>query len=214
MKTLENIIEKIIFFSRWIQVPVYLGLIVASIIYCVRFVIELGHLVMHSGGLTETALMVGVLTLVDISMVVNLLVVVTIGGYTTFVSKLDFGKSEDKPQWLEHIDSNTLKVKLSGSLVGVSGIHLLQSFMNISSVPMEHVMLQVLIHFAFLLSAVMMAWTGKLLHESVGHKRHESNDDEKHQQKHRHDEMEHQYQNASKNGQHDNSQQDIHDLIK
>lgn len=208
MKAIESIIEKIIFFSRWVQMPIYLGLIVASVLYTVRFVIELIHLVAHSGGMTETALMVSVLTLVDISMVVNLLIVVTIGGYTTFVSRLDFGQSEDKPQWLEHIDSNTLKVKLSGSLVGVSGIHLLQSFMNIKSVPMEQVLLQVLIHFAFLLSAVMMAWTGKLLHDSAA--------------KHHHPESLptnniHYAQNGQhngQNGQHDHNESDVHKVIK
>lgn len=166
MKTVEKVIETLIFVSRWIQAPIYLGLIVASAIYCLRFMQELFHLVMHAQGMTETVLMISVLTLVDISMVINLLIIVTIGGYTTFVSRLDFGESEDKPQWLSHIDSNTLKVKLSGSLVGVSGIHLLQSFMNIHNIPVEQVLLQVLIHFAFLLSAILMAWTGKLMHSS------------------------------------------------
>jgi uncharacterized protein (TIGR00645 family) len=211
MKTIEHIVEKIIFFSRWIQMPIYLGLIVASVLYTVRFTTELIHLVSHYGGLTETTLMVSVLTVVDISMVVNLLIVVTIGVYTNFVSRLFFGQSEDKPQWLEHIDSNTLKVKLAGSLVGVSGIHLLQSFMNIKSVPMEHVLLQVLIHFAFLLSAVMMAWTGKLLHESATFKHQE---DEARKNINYSQNGQHSQQNGQQNGQHDNSESDIHHVIK
>ena len=169
----EKTIERIIFLSRWIQTPVYLGLIIASVIYAIRFIMELIHLIPHSLEMDETVLMLGILTLIDISMVVNLLIIVTIGGYTTFVSRLDFGKSEDKPQWLEHIDSNTLKVKLSGSLVGVSGIHLLKSFMNISQLPKEQVLLQVLIHFVFLLSALLLAWTGKLTHSSSTKHSHE-----------------------------------------
>lgn len=110
-------------------------------------------------------LMLGILTLVDITMVANLLIMVTIGGYSTFVSKLDIDKHEDKPEWLQKIDAGSLKVKLVGSLVGVSGIHLLQTFINIKMHETEHVMWQVIIHVVFLLSALMLAYTEKILHQ-------------------------------------------------
>ncbi len=91
---------------------------------------------------------------------------VIIGGYSTFVSRLDIDKHEDKPEWLQKIDAGSLKVKLAGSLVGVSGIHLLQTFINIKNNESEHVMWQVIIHFIFLTSAVMLAYTEKILNQS------------------------------------------------
>jgi uncharacterized protein (TIGR00645 family) len=109
--------------------------------------------------------MLGVLTLVDITMVANLLIMVIIGGYSTFVSRIDIDGHEDKPEWLQKVDAGTLKVKLAGSLVGVSGIHLLQTFINIENNEMEHVMWQVIIHVVFLLSSLMLAYTEKVLHQ-------------------------------------------------
>lgn len=109
--------------------------------------------------------MLGVLTLVDITMVANLLIMVIIGGYSTFVSRIDIDKHEDKPEWLQKVDAGTLKVKLAGSLVGVSGIHLLQTFINIKNHESEHIMWQVIIHVVFLLSSVMLAYSEKILHQ-------------------------------------------------
>ena len=109
--------------------------------------------------------MLGVLTLVDITMVANLLIMVIIGGYSTFVSKMNIGSHEDRPDWLEKIDAGTLKVKLAGSLVGVSGIHLLQTFINIENQNLEQVKWQVIIHVVFLLSSVLLAYTETLLHK-------------------------------------------------
>lgn len=115
--------------------------------------------------MTESALMLGVLTLVDIIMVANLLIMMIIGGYSTFVSKIDIEHHEDRPEWLKKVDAGTLKVKLAGSLVGVSGIHLLQVFINIESRNLEYVKWQVIIHVVFLLSYIMLAYSEKLLHE-------------------------------------------------
>jgi uncharacterized protein (TIGR00645 family) len=109
--------------------------------------------------------MLGVLTLVDITMVANLLIMVIIGGYSTFVSKMNIETHEDRPDWLKKVDAGTLKVKLAGSLVGVSGIHLLQSFINIQNKNIEHVKWQIVIHVVFLLSSVILAYTEKILHE-------------------------------------------------
>ena len=163
---LETIFEKLIFLSRWIQAPLYAGLIVGGMLYTYKFLVELFHLCATVNEITETVLMLGVLTLVDITMVANLLIMVIIGGYSTFVSRLDIDKHEDKPEWLQKIDAGSLKVKLAGSLVGVSGIHLLQTFINIKNNESEHVMWQVIIHFIFLTSAVMLAYTEKILNQS------------------------------------------------
>lgn len=108
--------------------------------------------------------MLGVLTLVDITMVANLLIMVIIGGYSTFVSRLNIDKHSDKPEWLQKVDAGTLKVKLAGSLVGVSGIHLLQIFINIENKDPEDVKWQVIIHIVFLISSLALAFTEKMLH--------------------------------------------------
>ena len=163
--TIENVFEKIIFASRWLQAPLYIGLIVGGILYAYKFIAELIHLCLTINEISESVLMLGVLTLVDITMVANLLIMVIIGGYSTFVSRIDIEKHEDKPEWLQKIDAGTLKVKLAGSLVGVSGIHLLQTFINIKNQEMEHVMWQVIIHVVFLLSSVMLAYSEKILHQ-------------------------------------------------
>jgi uncharacterized protein (TIGR00645 family) len=147
----EAVLEKIIFASRWVQAPMYAGLILGGVLYAYK--------------LTESALMLGVLTLVDITMVTNLLIMVIIGGYSTFVSKMDIETHEDRPEWLKKVDAGTLKVKLAGSLVGVSGIHLLQVFINIESRNLEYVKWQVIIHVVFLLSSIMLAYSEKLLHQ-------------------------------------------------
>ncbi|MBP6335907.1 MAG: TIGR00645 family protein [Bacteroidia bacterium] len=160
----ETIFEKIIFSSRWLQAPLYAGLIVGGVLYAYKFLVELIHLCTSINVITETALMLGVLTLVDITMVANLLVMVIIGGYSTFVSRMNIDKHEDKPEWLQKVDAGTLKVKLAGSLVGVSGIHLLQIFINIENKNQDHIMWQVIIHVVFLLSSIMLAYTEKVLH--------------------------------------------------
>jgi len=165
MKKIEHVFENIIFASRWIQAPVYAGLIVGSILYTYKFMMELVHLCVTVNTLTEEAVMLGVLTLVDITMVLNLLIMVIVGGYATFVSKLNLSEHEDRPDWLQKLDAGTLKVKLASSLVGVSGIHLLKSFINIANKDSEVVKWQVIIHVVFLFSTIMLAYGEKLLHE-------------------------------------------------
>ena len=162
---IETVFEKIIFASRWLQAPLYAGLIVGGVLYAYKYIVELVHLCANITKITETALMLGILTLVDITMVANLLIMVIIGGYSTFVSRIDIDKHEDKPEWLQKIDAGTLKVKLAGALVGISGIHLLITFINIKSYESEHVMWQVIIHVVFLLSSVMLAWSERILHQ-------------------------------------------------
>lgn len=166
MKKIENIFEGIIFSSRWVQAPIYAGLIVGSILYAYKFLIELIHLCATVGTIKEEVLMLGILTLVDISMVLNLLVMVIIGGYATFVSRMNLESHEDRPDWLKKVDAGTLKVKLAGALVGISGIHLLKSFINISNKDYEQVKWQIVIHVVFLFSTLMLAFTEKVLHSS------------------------------------------------
>lgn len=171
MKTLERLIEKFIFFSRWLQLPVYLGLIVASVIYAVKFIIELWHLVSGFSGMNENMIMLSVLGLVDISMVINLLIVVIIGGYWTFVSKIEFENHDDKPDWLSKINASTLKIKLIVSLVSISGVHLLKTFIDIHNSDLQDAVLQISIHLVFIFSALLLAYTDKVMHaDEASHK--------------------------------------------
>lgn len=164
IKRIENLFETVIFASRWIQAPIYGGLIVASVLYTYKFTLELIHLVATVNEIKEEALMLGILTLVDISMVLNLLIMVIVGGYATFVSRMHLEEHEDRPDWLEKIDAGTLKVKLAGALVGISGIHLLKSFINIENKDFSQVQWQIAIHVVFLFSTLMLAYTEKILH--------------------------------------------------
>lgn len=166
MKKLESFFEVIIFSSRWIQAPIYGGLIIGAILYTYKFLVELAHLVLTVNSTPEEVVMLGILTLVDIAMVLNLLVMVIIGGYATFVSRIHLDQHEDRPDWLQKINAGTLKVKLAGALVGISGIHLLKSFIDISKKDFEQVKWQIIIHIVFLLSTLALAYTEKILQDS------------------------------------------------
>lgn len=172
MKTIERIIEQFIFLSRWLQLPVYLGLIVASVLYAYKFMVQLWHLIADFSALTENTIMLSVLGLVDISMVINLLVVVFIGGYSTFVSKIDFDDHEDKPDWLSKINASTLKIKLIISLVSISGVHLLKTFIDIHNIPLQDALLQIGIHMVFIVSALLLAITDKIMHQDEALQEH------------------------------------------
>ncbi len=164
MKKFEKYIERFIFFSRWMQLPVYLGLIVASILYVFKFMIQLWHLISNFSSMNENVIMMTVLGLIDISMVINLLVVVFIGGYITFVSKITFGNHEDKPDWLSKINASSLKIKLIISLVSISGVHLLKTFIDIHNIPLQDAVLQIVIHIVFIISALLLAYTDKIMY--------------------------------------------------
>jgi uncharacterized protein (TIGR00645 family) len=157
MKKLEFALERAIFASRWVQAPVYFGLIIASILYTFKFTVELAHLIININSIGEELVMLCILTLVDIAMVLNLLTMVIIGGYVTFVSKINLYSHEDKPDWLEKINAGSLKVKLAGALVSISGIHLLKTFINIENKQIELVKWQIVIHVVFLISTLSLA---------------------------------------------------------
>jgi len=164
MKIIERYIERFIFFSRWMQMPVYLGLIIASLLYSIKFMIQLWHLISNFYAMDDNAIMLSVLGLIDISMVINLLVVVFIGGYITFVSKISFGNHEDKPDWLSKINASSLKIKLIISLVSISGVHLLKTFIDIHNIPLQDAILQIVIHIVFIISALLLAYADKIMY--------------------------------------------------
>lgn len=165
----ERGLETLIFWSRWFQAPMYLGLVLGALIYAYKFLVELVHLCRHVNTLTEEAVMLGVLTLVDITMVANLITMVVIGGYSSFVSRLDVEDHEDRPDWLETVDAGSLKIKLVASLIGISAIHLLKSFINLDEKPVEQVKWQVIIHTTFLFSAIALAICERILHPAPAH---------------------------------------------
>ncbi|WP_447973630.1 TIGR00645 family protein [Nitrospira sp. Kam-Ns4a] len=165
----EHGFEVIVFASRWIQAPLYAGLIVAELLYAYKFLVELFHLVHEVQVSPEVVFMLGVLSLVDITMVANLLTMVVIGGYATFVSKLDLEGHRDRPDWLSHVDPGTIKVKLAASLIGISSIHLLKAFVNVGNETPDHIKWKILIHLTFLGSAILLAWTDKLMMKDRKH---------------------------------------------
>lgn len=158
-----------VFASRWIQAPLYAGLIMAEMLYAYKFLMELWEMIHGLRELTETVFMLGVLSLIDITMVANLLTMVVIGGYATFVSKLDLEGHPDRPDWLTHVDPGTIKIKLAASLIGISSIHLLKAFVNVANVSTEHIKWQIFIHLTFLGSAILLAYTDKLMQKEKKH---------------------------------------------
>ncbi|MFB9530245.1 TIGR00645 family protein [Nonomuraea roseola] len=155
------------FVSRWIQTPLYLGLIVAQVVYVWRFMAELMHLVTLGFGGTpaETTIMLIVLGLVDVVMISNLLIMVIIGGYETFVSRLRIEGHPDQPQWLSHVNANVLKVKLAMAIIGISSIHLLQIFINAArpTITDRELLWKTLIHLTFIVSAVALALIDRIM---------------------------------------------------
>jgi uncharacterized protein (TIGR00645 family) len=155
----------IMFLSRWLQAPLYLGLIVAQAVYVWHFVVELWHLVHETGlgKLDETDIMLLVLGLVDVVMIANLLIMVIVGGYETFVSRIDLSDHPDQPEWLSHVNANVLKVKLATAIIGISSIHLLKTFIDASKHEPETMLWQTVIHLAFVVSAVALAYIDRLM---------------------------------------------------
>ena len=160
-------LEKFIFWSRWLQAPLYLGLIVAQGVYVYQFMHELGILVTKAGTLSENEVMLIVLGLIDVVMIANLLIMVIIGGYETFVSKLDLEGNPDQPEWLSHVNAGVLKVKLAVALISISSIHLLRTFINAAHVEDRVIYTQIAIHMAFLVSALAIAWTDKVMMQTL-----------------------------------------------
>ena len=171
----------LIFSSRWLQLPLYLGLIVAQGVYVVLFLKELWHLILGATSFGEQQIMLIVLGLIDVVMISNLLMMVIVGGYETFVSRLNLQGHPDQPEWLSHVNASVLKVKLAMAIIGISSIHLLKTFIEAGTIGMpvcaavpagtpctrftaDGVMWQTIIHCVFILSAIGIAYTDKLMH--------------------------------------------------
>jgi uncharacterized protein (TIGR00645 family) len=178
-------LPNLIFASRWLQLPLYLGLIVAQGVYVVHFLLELWHLVEAAAGsqsalqtlvtsigykataqvtsLNETIIMLVVLALIDVVMISNLLIMVIVGGFETFVSRLGLEGHRDQPEWLSHVNASVLKVKLATAIIGISSIHLLKTFINAENYADKVLIAQTVIHITFLLSAMAIAATERIL---------------------------------------------------
>jgi uncharacterized protein (TIGR00645 family) len=165
-----SLMAKVVFASRWLQAPLYFGLIIAQAVYVYHFAVELMHLVQRTQTISETEIMLIVLGLIDVVMIANLLLMVIVGGYETFVSRLYLEGNPDQPEWLAHVNAGTMKVKLSMSLIGISSIHLLKTFIEAPTLSQQTMMWQVIIHLTFVLSAMAMAFTNRLMDESSPNK--------------------------------------------
>ena len=183
-----GILPQLIFASRWLQLPLYLGLIAAQAIYVYHFWVELVHLVEAAFGsqtaldalvssmgyktgsevtaLNETIIMLVVLALIDVVMISNLLIMVIVGGYETFVSRMGLESHPDQPEWLSHVNASVLKVKLATAIIGISSIHLLKTFINAANYDEKVLIWQTVIHIAFLLSAIAIAVADRLMSHS------------------------------------------------
>jgi len=185
-------LNNFIFASRWLQLPLYLGLIAAQAVYVFHFWVELVHLLEAAFGsqtalqalissigyktdapitaLNETIIMLVVLALIDVVMISNLLIMVIVGGYETFVSRLNLEGHPDQPEWLDHVNASVLKVKLGTAIIGISSIHLLKTFINAANYDEKVLMWQTIIHMAFLLSAIAIAYADRLMsHHDKAH---------------------------------------------
>ena len=172
-------LASLIFSSRWLQLPLYLGLIVAQGVYVVLFLKELWHLISEAIRLSEQQMMLIVLGLIDVVMISNLLMMVIVGGYETFVSRLRLHHHPDQPEWLSHVNASVLKVKLAMAIIGISSVHLLKTFIAAGSlgqplatgdavitgapVSAEGIMWQTIIHGVFILSALGIAYTDRVM---------------------------------------------------
>lgn len=183
-----------IFASRWLQLPLYVGLILAQAVYVWQFWVELLHLIQAAFGdqhalstiydasgqggtaaphhLTETTIMLVVLGLIDVVMISNLLIMVIVGGYETFVSRMRLEDHPDQPEWLSHVNASVLKVKLAMGIIGISSIHLLRTFINAASFSDKVLIAQTVIHAVFLLSAMAIAKTDSLLYSHLNDSKH------------------------------------------
>jgi uncharacterized protein (TIGR00645 family) len=184
----------LIFASRWLQLPLYLGLIIAQGVYVWLFWQELYYLLLAAfgnasaldhvldavtagstrpEGLNETVIMLVVLGLIDVVMISNLLIMVIVGGYETFVSRMNLEGHPDQPEWLSHVNASVLKVKLATAIIGISSIHLLKTFINAGGYEWKTIIAQVAIHITFLLSAMAIGASDRLMpHPAANGKEH------------------------------------------
>ncbi|MBP6918009.1 MAG: TIGR00645 family protein [Legionellaceae bacterium] len=159
----KQILGKVIFSSRWLQAPLYVGLIFALSAYVYRFLFELFHLFIDLNSSSDNSIMLGVLGLIDVVMIANLLIMVIMGGYETFIASLGIEKHPDQPEWLDHLDAGAMKIKLALALIGISSIHLLRTFIDPTKYSNSAISWQVGIHLTLLISALTIAFANRLL---------------------------------------------------
>jgi uncharacterized protein (TIGR00645 family) len=190
----RSALASFMFASRWLQLPLYLGLILAQCVYVFHFWVELKDLVFAAMGnedalqhifqavavpgaplpdkLNETTIMLVVLGLIDVVMISNLLIMVIVGGYETFVSRMYLEDHPDQPEWLSHVNASVLKTKLAMAIIGISSIHLLKTFINAASYTEKVLVAQTGIHIAFLLSAMAIAYTDRIMTNTASNSKH------------------------------------------
>jgi uncharacterized protein (TIGR00645 family) len=180
MEKFEEVLEKFLFLSRWAMAPFYIGLVVALVLLLVTFMKELLHFVLTIFTATEADVILGILTMVDLSLTGNLLVMVVFSGYENFVSKMQNIKASERPDWMGTIDFSAMKLKLLASIIAISSIHLLKSFYNIDKITDRHLMWLVIIHAVFVISGLILAWSDKIVDHGSKHAPAPANDDIKH----------------------------------
>ncbi len=167
MKRIESLLEKTIFASRWILAPFYLGLSLSLLVLLYEFIHEIFDFIKIVNSTDIAGVLLFILSLVDISLAGNLLIIVIFSGYENFVSKIDVKNHEDKPDWMGHVDFTDLKIKLISSIVAISGIHLLKIFMNLNNYDKEKIMMYVVVHLTFVISGVLLALMDYIMSKSV-----------------------------------------------
>lgn len=156
-RRIENYIERGLFASRWLLAPMYIGLSVSLLLLIYIFMKELLHFFSDLGSLGANDVILGVLSLIDLSLAANLILIVIFSGYENFVSKLNTGDHEDHPEWSGSVDFSALKLKLVASIVAISGIHLLKVFMEVDKIPEAQIKWMLIIHMVFVISGVLLA---------------------------------------------------------
>lgn len=167
---IERAIETFLYWSRWLLVPLYVGLTVMLLFFAFKFFQELIHLVPLLPQLAESDLILAALGMIDLALVGNLLIMVILSGYENFVSRIDVAEGDDKLSWMGKLDAGTLKIKVAASIVAISSIHLLKAFVNALSIANDKLMWLVIIHLTFVVSALILAYVDKLAFAS--HREH------------------------------------------
>lgn len=168
---IEHTLEKGLFASRWLVAPFYIGLVFALIILLVSFMNELCHYLVNLSELTPNRAILATLSLIDLSLAANLLLIVIFSGYENFVSKLDLGNHVDRPEWMGTVDFSALKLKLVASMVAISGIHLLKVFMDVDEIPERQTYWMIAIHMVFVISGVLLALTDFIAAKAKSYKK-------------------------------------------
>jgi uncharacterized protein (TIGR00645 family) len=169
MKRLEHALEVLIFNSRWLLAPFYIGLVLSVLLLLVKFTQELLHFAPHVFEASESEIILGILTLVDMSLIANLLLIIIFSGYENFVSKIDTGGHQDRPDWMGKVDFSNLKVKLIASIVAISAIELLKSFVNVTQLDNTQLAWKVGIHIALVFSGVLFALMDRIAEGTAKH---------------------------------------------